>query len=120
MGRADLFPRAKAEARTADGIVFDSKREMERYYELKTLQKTEEIRDLKWQIQFKFYVNDQLVGSYKPDFQYLTRTGAVVVEDVKAWRRTPKTGKLVPIVNREFRYQRALMKTLFSLDVQLV
>ncbi len=122
MGRADLYPRAKAEDRTADNITFGSKKEKERYLQLKTLQNVGEISSLACHTLFKFIVGpDQvLVGTYRPDFVYHDEFGKIVVEDVKAWRRTPKTQKLVPVVNREFSMKKKLMKALFSLDVKEV
>jgi hypothetical protein len=122
MGRADLYPRAKREDRTADGITFDSKREMVRYYELKTLLGAKQISGLKCHTKFTFRVgpDSMIVGTYKADFVYFDKKGNVVIEDVKAWRRTPKLRKLVPIVGRDYGIKKRLMKALFNLDVQEV
>jgi len=122
VGRGDLYPRAKREDRTADGIVFDSKREMVRYYELKTLLGAKQISGLKCHVKFTFRVGPEsmIVGSYKPDFVYFDKAGSVVIEDVKAWRRTPKLRKLRPVVNREYGIKKKLMKALFNLDVREV
>ena len=122
MGRADLFPRASKERRSADGITFVSKREMERYYELKTLLHAHQISALKCHTKFTFRVGPDalVVGNYKPDFVYIDKDGNVVIEDVKAWRLTPKLGKRVPVVNREYGIKKKLMKALFNLDVQEV
>jgi hypothetical protein len=122
--RADLYPRAKAEDRTADGIIFGSKRELERYHDLKLLQKAGEITALKTHTKFVFIVGPDegmVVGTYTPDFTYIEcASGKVIVEDVKSWKRTPKTKKLVPRVNREYGIKKKLMKALFDLDVREV
>lgn len=122
MGRADLYPRAKAEDRTADNITFGSKKEMEHYHDLKLLQDAGAITALKCHTKFVFIVgpDEMVVGTYTPDFTYIECvSGKVVVEDVKAWRRTP-TGKLVAVVNREYGIKKKLMKALFQLDVREV
>jgi hypothetical protein len=120
--RADLYPRAKAEDRTSsDGIIFGSKRELERYYDLKLLEKAGEITALKTHTKFVFMVgpNEVVVGTYTPDFTYIEcASGKVIIEDVKSWKRTPKTKKLVPRVNREYGIKKKLMKALFDLDVR--
>ena len=72
------------------GILFDSKREAERYAELCLLVKAGEIKDLVLQPQFELQGAFKLRGKiYRPiiyiaDFQYTeTVSGKVVVEDVK-------------------------------------
>ena len=73
-----------------DGITFDSKREAERYAELKLLQKSGQISDLELQPKFELQEHFKHQGktvraiTYIADFKYLDHvTGTVVVEDVK-------------------------------------
>ena len=73
-----------------DGIKFDSKREAERYMELKLLEKAGEIKELKLQpkftLQSKFKYEGKTIReiSYIADFQYKEKDNEKdVVEDVK-------------------------------------
>lgn len=86
---------------TVDGITFDSKKESQRYAELKLLEKAGEIRGLELQPVFELrarsdYISTNTVklGVYKADFRYEQKlevnTGNVmltswhkVIEDVK-------------------------------------
>lgn len=71
----------------ADGIRFDSKREADRWLELRLLEKAGEITDLERQRSFPLVVNNRLVCSYRSDFAYIeAREGKLVVEDAKGWR----------------------------------
>ena len=72
---------------TVGGMKFDSKREFERWLELKQLEKAGKIRDLERQKVFvlidKSDYGRRIV--YKCDFSYLEATsGAKIVEDVKS------------------------------------
>jgi len=76
-----------------DGIKFDSKREAERYGELKLLEKSGAITDLKLQVRFELYPKHVCEGAIVPashyiaDFVYTdTRTGKQIVEDAKGKR----------------------------------
>lgn len=91
----------------AFGITFDSKKEAERYRELKELEALGEIRDVKCQVKFLLIpaqrepdkvgkrggiVKGALIErevSYRADFTYFTRDDELVVEDVKGMR-TPE------------------------------
>lgn len=76
-----------------DGIVFDSKREAQRYAELKLMERAKEIYELQLQVPFvlipaqkdeKGRVIEREVR-YKADFTYRDiKTGRLVVEDVKS------------------------------------
>ena len=82
-----------------DGIVFDSKKEANRYRELKLLEKAGEISDLKLQVPYELIPN-QYIGKacverklvYVADFEYTDKNPKgelgteVVVEDVKGHR----------------------------------
>lgn len=73
-----------------DGHTFDSKREAERYCELKLFVKAGEIRNL--ELQPRFLLQDKFVDKqgnkhrkieYVADFLYIDKLGRNVVEDVK-------------------------------------
>jgi hypothetical protein len=79
-----------------DGYKFDSKKEANRYFELKILQLAGEITDLKMQEPFLLEVEGKKVAKYIADFVYLRKgqnqfnrailsnDGLLVVEDVKS------------------------------------
>lgn len=78
-----------------DGQIFDSKKEANRYKELRLLEKAGEIKDLRTQVKFKLIPaqRDEATGkvierecSYKADFVYYEEDGETVVEDVKGYR----------------------------------
>lgn len=76
---------------TIDGITFDSRKEADRYCELKLLQRAGEITDLELQVPFTLIPAFSLNGKkhtaikYVADFVY-RRGGKRVVEDVKGMR----------------------------------
>lgn len=80
-----------------DGILFDSAKEARRYAELKLMERTGEISDLRRQVKFELTPSIREGGKvierashYVADFVYLDRrTGKIVVEDVKG-KRTPE------------------------------
>jgi len=67
-----------------DGIIFQSKKESLRYTELKMLERSGVISNLRWQVPFELRVNGVLVCKYIADFVYLDQQGREVVEDVKS------------------------------------
>lgn len=72
---------------TVDGITFDSQKEVNRYCELKLLQKAGEITELELQKEFVLIPNQYIDGklverkcSYKADFYYFDfRSGSMSV-----------------------------------------
>lgn len=68
-----------------DGITFASKREADRYGELKLLEKAGEIRELELQPRFALMVNANKIGTYIGDFAYC-EYGKLVIEDAKGVR----------------------------------
>lgn len=76
---------------TYDGIVFDSKREANRYSVLRLLEKSKVITDLKLQpvylLQEGFKKNGKTYRkiTYKADFEY-KKGGKIIVEDVKGMK----------------------------------
>jgi len=77
---------------TADGVHFDSHRELDRYDTLKLLEQAGTIRNLvvhpKYELQPAFRKNGKTYRaiSYEGDFQYQeVETGGLVIEDVKGF-----------------------------------
>jgi len=81
-------PRSKYRAVrvNVDGIVFHSKREANRYCELKLLEKSGEIGQLEMQCRYALKVVGQKIGSYVADFTYWDKDGNFHCEDVKGFR----------------------------------
>lgn len=73
--------------RTMDGIVFDSKAELQRYAVLKQKQAAGAISGLQVHPIYPLHADGgKLVGFYEADFWYRDGDGAPVVEDVKGVR----------------------------------
>ena len=75
-----------AKKTTVDGITFDSKKEADRFFQLKLLEKAKEITGL--QLQVKFLIVPKK-GNYKRERFYITdfvynEKGKQVIEDVKS------------------------------------
>ena len=68
---------------TIDGITFDSKKEAQRYSELRLLEIGHHITKLECQPKIPLMVNGKQVGNYIGDFKYL-EAGRWVIEDVKS------------------------------------
>jgi hypothetical protein len=101
-------PKYRNTPTTVDEIKFASKRESERYAELKLLEKAGEITDLKLQPKFQCEVNGQKICNYFADFTYLKKNGERVTEDVK--------GMPTPV----FRLKKKLVLALFGVDVVVI
>lgn len=79
--------------RTAvDGIVFDSKREAQRYTELTMMERSGYISELRRQVKYELIPSQRRNGrvversvAYVADFTYI-EDGVLVVEDVKGFR----------------------------------
>lgn len=70
-----------------DGITFASKKEAERYLELKLLEQNKKIQDLQLQVKFPLFPKDD----YGPEIRYVAdfvyyEDGHMVVEDVKGFK----------------------------------
>lgn len=99
-----------------DGIIFDSKRESERYCELLILIKAKTIKDL--ELQPKFVLQDGFKKNgvtyraitYKADFKYVdVATGKTIIEDVKG------------VETKEFRLKRKLFEYKYkSLELTII
>lgn len=76
-----------------DGIKFDSKKEANRYQELKVLKSIGKIENLKlqprYELQPKYRINGRNIRNleYKADFEYIDKkTGEIITEDVKGMK----------------------------------
>lgn len=77
-----IFRSPKAD-RTVDGKIFDSKAEAKRYMTLRFAEIAGNISQLECQVIYDLHVNGEKIGRYIADFGYLSKTGELVVEDVK-------------------------------------
>lgn len=78
-----------AQKTTIDGITFDSKKESERYAQLKLMERAGEIVNLFCQVEFSIDVEGVHICNYVADFSYEdTRNGNQVVEDCKGYKTT--------------------------------
>ena len=78
------IPRASKARRTVGGIVFDSMAEAKRYVLLQDMEKAGQISHLTLQPKYQLLVEGSLIGHYIADFEYLNKTGQLIVEDVKS------------------------------------
>ena len=71
-----------------DGITFDSRKEAERYCDLKMMERAGMISDLELQKKFEIIPKTDKFRAchYIADFVYTTHGGKVVIEDVKGCR----------------------------------
>lgn len=91
---------------TADGITFDSKKERDRYLQLKQLKQAGEIKDLVLQPRYDFIHNGIKLGFYKADFKYLDcQSGNEIIEDVK--------GFITPM----YRLKKKMMRAYHNIEV---
>lgn len=95
---------------TIDGISFASKREAERYGQLKILERAGEVRNLRLQVPFPLRVAGELVCTYVADFAYEDRRlgWTEVVEDAKGVR------------TREYAIKRKLMRAVHGVEIREV
>lgn len=94
----------------ADGtpVVFDSKREQERYGELAIMQRIWEISDLQYQVRFDL-IPSQVRGDgkkergiyYVADFVYRDKDGKLVVEDSKGYRNPSSAAYAKFVIKRK-------------------
>ena len=70
-----------------DGFVFDSKREANRYQELKLLERAGEIENLELQPKYSVDINRKHICNYFADFRYFDkRNGVTITEDAKGMK----------------------------------
>jgi hypothetical protein len=89
VGGGDKVTKYRAVRTEIDGILFDSKAEGRRYQELRLMAVAGLITDLELQPRYELQPAYTKAGKriraieYRADFRYRTKSGAVVVEDVK-------------------------------------
>lgn len=92
-----------------DGVKFASKREGNRYAELKILARIGEIVELECQPRYPLTINGVKVGTYVGDFRYkIVANGTTVVEDVKS----------KPTMTPIYRLKKKLMLAIHSINVK--
>ena len=95
-----------------DGITFASRKEANRYQELKLLEKAGEISKLALQPSFILSVNGQKICKYVADFGYIDimagDRGELVIEDVKGVK-TPA-----------YRLKKKLMSAIYGIEIKEV
>lgn len=77
---------SKAERTSREGVVFDSKGELARWEELRLLERSGEVSELRRQVEYPLVVGGVKIGSYVADFTYLDHRGRHIVEDFKGVR----------------------------------
>ncbi len=92
-----------------DGVRFASKKEARRYGELRLLERTGQIIDLRLQPRYPLKVNGVKIGAIVPDFAYI-ENGEPVEEDVKS----PIT--ITPI----FKWKSAHFKAQYGREIRLI
>lgn len=90
--------------KVVDNIQFDSRKEANRYSQLKLLLKANKITDLILQPRFDLIVNDVFIGYYKADFQYV-ENGETITEDVKGVETTV------------YRIKKKMVKAIYGIDI---
>jgi len=90
---------------TIDGIVFASKREANRYLELKLLELVKEISKLELQVPYVLSVNGEKICRYIADFEYMDKRGNVITEDVKG------------VKTAVYQLKKKLMKAIYGIDI---
>lgn len=98
---------------TSDGIRHPSKRQAKRWEELKLLEKTGHIVNLRREVAYKLCVGGYLIATYRADHVYAWKNGQIgasgeVVEDSKGVR--------TPVFNLKAK----LMKAIYGIEVKLV
>lgn len=96
-----------------DGIKFDSKKEANRWQELKILERAGEISHLQRQVKYELIPTQRIDGkvveracTYIADFVYHELgSNEVVVEDVKGYRNPGKAGYAMYVIKRKLMLQ---------------
>lgn len=108
----------RSQKTVVDGITFDSKHEAQRYAELKLLERAGKISDLQLQRTFTLIGTQrdkdgkviERPVTYKADFVYKDKTGAMVVEDTKA----------PPTRTKDYVIKRKLMLSIYGIRIKEV
>lgn len=79
-------PKYRNKKDVVDGIRFDSKKEANRYKDLKLLEKAGKIKNLQVHVAFPLTAYGEYICGYVADFVYQEENGQEVVEDTKGVR----------------------------------
>lgn len=93
-----------------DGVTFASKKEARRYGELRLLQKSGDINQLRCHPSFGIVVGGKHICTVVLDFGYNDRLLGTIYEDVKSSATNTAVSKL----------KRKLLKAMYDIDVTLV
>jgi Protein of unknown function (DUF1064) len=91
-----------------EGQVFDSKKELARWLQLRMRVLAGEITDLRRQVEYVLKVEGEKVCIYWADFVYI-ENGVEIVEDVKS-----KITRTLPV----YRLKKKLMKSIFKIEIK--
>lgn len=92
-----------------DGFIFDSKKEAQRYQQLKLMEAAGEITNLVMQVRYPCTINGKKVCAYIADFEYLTTAdNKVHTEDVKGYK------------TKEYKLKKKLVEALFNIEIEEV
>lgn len=94
------------------GQVFDSKKEAERYLELRSQLERGETKNLRRQVKYPFVLNTVKVATYIADYVYEDRWGNEIVEDVKGMKKGA--------AYQTFKIKQRLMLALYNIEVKEV
>lgn len=86
------------------GTWFDSKKEADRYLELKLLERAGEITNLELQPQYVFKLNGVKICTYRADFRYC-EDGLSVVNDVKGYK------------TQIYKIKKKMMKAFYGIEI---
>lgn len=86
MFRRNKYNISSKQARTCDGIIFDSKKEMAYYQELKLRKKAKDIEDFARQVPYIFTLNGKKMFTYYADFVIYCKNGDIKIVDVKGMK----------------------------------
>ena len=107
------YQKYRARKTEVDGIIFDSRKEADRYVELKILENAGYIKDLQMQVPYELVptqkgnLRTERAVKYVADFVY-SEDGQTVVEDVKGMK------------TREYIIKRKLMMYLHGIEIREV
>ena len=94
-----------AKVTEVDGIRFPSKRQAQRYTDLKLLERAGEITELQLEVTYTIVVNNVKICSYRADFVYREH-GFLIVEDCKGYR--------TPV----YKLKKKLMKACYGIEIR--
>lgn len=91
---------------TYDGVLYDSKKEANRAFELDMLKKRKVVKDWQRQVSFPITINGIKICTYRADFKVEYHNGLIEIEDVK--------GFLTDI----YKLKKKLVKAVHGIDIR--